>query len=264
MYARNGGSIIASFASGMDDRQTAFTTDLFGVSFAGEGPRDLDSQLVRGKPYERNDYCEYLVPKGQIGHGLPETEHAMYRRGMAIRVESAAEVLAPIFASYFDRTYRHFCSHRQTPSAGLETQPGIVRKDRCIYFSSPIFSQYDDNAPRWCKILALNAIELLLPEPLIKHDGPSSLLTTVMEQQDRRRWIVHFLHFVPERRSKDLDIIEDVIPLFNLNVLIKTPQPVREVQVVPEATRLAFSQKAAYVSFQVPRIDGHAMISLAF
>jgi hypothetical protein len=263
-YARHGGSIIASFASGMDNQQTAFTTDLFGVSLAGEGPRDLQGQLVRGKSYDRHDYCEYIVPRGDIGRGLPETEHAMYRRGMEIRAAATAEVLAPIFGSYFDRTYRRFCSHRQTPSAGLETQPGIVRQGPCIYFSSPIFSQYDDNAPRWCKLLVLNAVELLLPEPLIRHDGPSSLLTTIVEQPNHERWVTHLLYFVPERRSKDLDIIEDVVPLFNLNLSVKTPRPVREVLLVPEATPLTFNQQASYVSIAIPRIDGHAMISLTF
>ena len=263
-YTRNGGSIIASFASGMDSQREAFTTDLFGVILAGEGPRDLQGQLVRGKSYDRHDYCEYIVPRGDIGRGLPETEHAMYRRGMEIRAAATAEVLAPIFASYFDRTFRHFCSHRQTPSAGLETQPGIVRQRRCIYFSSPIFSQYDDNSPRWCKLLVLNSVELLLPEPLIKHDGPSSLLATVVEQPNHERWVTHLLYFVPERRSQDLDIIEDIVPLFNLNVLVKTPRPVREVHLVPEVTPLTFNQQASYVSFRIPRIDGHAMISLTF
>jgi hypothetical protein len=263
-YVRNGGSVIASFASGMDDQQKAFTTDLFGVILVAEGPRDLDGDLVRGNAYDRHDYCEYLVPRGAVGCGLPETEHAMYRRGMAIRTEADAEVLAPIFASYFDRTYRHFCSHRQTPSAGLETQPGIVRKGRCIYFSSPVFSQYDDNAPRWCKLLVLNAIELLLPEPLIKHNGPSTLLVTVTEQPNYNRWIIHLLHFIPERRSRDLDIIEDVIPLFDLKASVKTSRRVREVELVPQSTAISFDHRGSYISFQIPRIDGHAMVSLTF
>ena len=263
-YTRAGGGILASFASGMDDQQKAFSTDLFGVSLTGEGPRDLNGRLVRGKPFERHDYCEYIVPRGEIGRGLAETEHAMYRRGMAVRADAKATVLAPIFRSYFDRTYQHFCSHRQTPSAGLEAQPGIVKQDRCIYFSSPIFSQHDDDAPRWCKLLVLNAVELLLPEPLVKHDGPSTLLTTITEQPNHNRWTLHLLHFIPERRSKNLDVIEDVIPLFNLNVLVRTPRPVREVLLVPEQARLTFDQPSAYVSFRIPRIDGHAMVSLSF
>jgi len=262
-YVGAGGSVIASFASGMDEQQTRFTTDLFGVNVVDPGPRDLKGNLVRGKAYERHDYCEYIVPKDAIGRGLPQTEHAMYRRGVAIQAGAGSDVLAPIVKSLFDRTYRHFCSHRQSPSSGSEVQPGIVRKGRCVYFSSPIFSQYNDNAPPWCKLLVLNALELLLPDPLVKHDGPSTLQITVTEQPRQDRWILHLLHFIPERRSVELDVIEDVIPLFKVKVWVKAPRAVREVVAVPEGNSLAFRTEGPYVPFEVERISGHGMVSLA-
>ncbi len=263
-YVGAGGSVIASFASGMDENQTRFMTDLFGVTVIGPGPHDLNGSLVRGKAFGRHDYCEYLLPEGAIGRGLPETEHAMYRRGIAVEADEGAEVLAPIVKSLFDRTYRHFCSHRQTPSSGSEGQPGIVCQGHCIYFSSPIFSQYNDNAPLWCKRLVLNALDLLLPEPLIKHNGPSTLQVTLTEQASQDRWILHLLHFIPERRSEELDVIEDVIPLFQVNVKVKTPRPVRDVAIAPAKASLAFRTEESYTVFEIDRIDGHAMVSLAF
>ena len=263
-FVASGGSLIASFASGMDEMQARFATDLFGVTITDPGPRDLNGNLVRGKAFERHDYCEYLLPKGAIGRGLPSTEHAMYRRGMAIQAGPDAEVLAAMVSSFFDRTYRHFCSHRQTPSSGLEVQPGIVRKGRCVYFSSPIFSQYNDNAPRWCKQMVLNALDLLLPEPLVRHDGPSTLQVSLTRQARQHRWILHLLHFIPERRSEALDVIEDVIPLFQVNVKVKAPASLREVAIVPEGVPLAFRIEGPYVVFDLDRIDGHAMVSLTF
>ncbi len=183
---------------------------------------------------------------------------------MAIRAGADAEVLAPIVGSFFDRTYRHFCSHRQTPSSGREIQPGIVRKGRCLYFSSPIFSQYNDNAPFWCKQLVLNAVHLLLPDPLVKHDGPSTLQITLTEQATHGRWILHLLHFIPERRSDLLDVIEDVIPLFKIKVAVRAPRPIRSVTLVPEKASLAFRLEESYTVFEVERIAGHAMVSLTF
>jgi hypothetical protein len=183
---------------------------------------------------------------------------------MAIQASADAEVLAPIIASFFDRTYRHFCSHRQTPSSGREVQPGIVRKGRCIYFSSPIFSQYNENAPLWCKRLVLNALNSLLPDPLVKHDGPSTLQLALTEQEFQHRWILHLLHFIPERRSDALDVIEDVIPLFKIKVGVKAPAPIRQVTIVPEELSVAFRAEESYTVFEVERIDGHAMVSLIF
>jgi hypothetical protein len=183
---------------------------------------------------------------------------------MAIRAAAGTETLAPLIGSWFDRTYRHFCSHRQTPSSASVTQPGIVQNGRCIYFSNPVFSQYDDNAPRWCKVLVLNAIERLLPQPLVKHDGPSTLQVTIIHQPDQNRWVLHLLHFIPERRSKELDVIEDLIPLFNVNLRVRIPRVVRETVIVPEGVPLPFSYQDPYLLFQVPRLDGHAMVSLKF
>jgi Hypothetical glycosyl hydrolase 6/Beta-galactosidase trimerisation domain len=263
-YVEDGGSLLASFASGMDQQQNGFTTDLFGVTLIDEGPRDDQGNLVRGRNFERHDYCEYLLPTAAVGGGLPATEHAMYRKGMAISAAPGTETLALLIGSWFDRTYRHFCSHRQTPSKGSVSQPGITQNGRCIYFSNPIFSQYDDNAPRWCKVLVLNAIERLLPHPLVKHDGPSTLQVTVTNQPDHDRWVVHLLHFVPERRSQELDVIEDVIPLFNVNLFVRTPRVVREAIIVPGGVSLPLRHEDPYLVCQVPRIDGHAMLSLAF
>jgi hypothetical protein len=183
---------------------------------------------------------------------------------MAISAAPGTETLAPLIGSWFDRTYQHFCSHRQTPSSGSVTQPGIVQNGRCIYFSNPIFSQFDDSAPNWCKVLLLNAIQRLLPDPLVRHDGPSTLQVTVTDQPTRNRWVLHLLHFIPERRSKELDVIEDVIPLFNVKLFVRTPLVVREAVVVPEGASLPVAYQGPYLSFQVPRIDGHAMVSLEF
>ena len=50
-YIEGGGSLIATFASGMDETRTRFTTGLFGVTASELGPRDLNGNLVCGKPY---------------------------------------------------------------------------------------------------------------------------------------------------------------------------------------------------------------------
>ena len=93
-----------------------------------------------------------------------------------------AEVLAEITPAVFDRTYERFCSHRQSPSSGASAGAAIVRRGNVIYFSSPLFTQYYHNAPQWCRTLFLNALDMLLPQPLVKHGGPSTLEVMLNEQ----------------------------------------------------------------------------------
>ncbi|HXF63737.1 MAG TPA: alpha-amylase family protein, partial [Caldilineaceae bacterium] len=117
-YLDQGGALIASFESGLNPHSHDFALLAWGVELAGEGPRDREGRLVRGAVYPRGDYVDYLLPRGEIGRGLPPTEHVMYMRGMEVRALAGAETLADRILSYFDRTWEHFCSHRQTPSAG--------------------------------------------------------------------------------------------------------------------------------------------------
>ena len=88
---------------------------------------------------------------------------------------------------YLDRTPEHFCSHRQTPSAGVAGGPAVVRKGAVIYFAHPIFTQYHENAPRWCRQILLNALALLLPETLIRLEAPSTTIATLDEQGRENR-----------------------------------------------------------------------------
>jgi hypothetical protein len=118
-------------------------------------------------------------------------------------------------------------------------------------------------APRWCKQLFLNALELLLPEPLVRVDGPTTMIATVNEQPDEKRWIVHLLNYVPERRGKDFDIIEDVFPLYHVNVTVRAPS-IKRIRLVPQQKSLEFARSAGRVEFFVPEIVGHQMVELSY
>ena len=185
----------------------------------------------------------------------------MYMRGMEVRADGA-QVLAETVASFCDRSYQHFSSHRQTPSSGQVRGPAIVRNGQAIYFAQPIFSQYAQNAPRWCKQLFLNAVALLLPSPLLRHDGPSSVFATLLEQPAEQRWVVHLLHYIPERRGADFDVIEEAIPLHDLEVSVRAPLGVRRVVTAPEGAELPFSSVGERITFTLPRLNGHQIVAL--
>lgn len=263
-YLEAGGSLIVSFASGMDQGQTRFTLDALGVKLAGEGPRDASGALVRGKAYPHNAYAEYILPRPALSAGLPPTEHVMYLRGMEVATAEDAEVLADVVHSYFDRSYRHFCSHNQTPSSSQVAGPAVVQRGRAIYFSQPIFTQYQRCAPRWCRQLFLNALDRLLPEPLVRVGGPSGLLALLNEQPAASRWVLHLLYYVPERRGEAFDVIEDVVPLFDIEVALRVPAAVRQVALVPQGEPLPTVAEAGRVRFMVPRLVGHQMVEIAF
>jgi hypothetical protein len=262
-YLAAGGSVIASCESGLDETGGAFGFKAAGVRLLPDQTRDLAGNLVRGRYYDRHDYADYLLPKGPIASGLPETEHVMYMKGAEVEAEAGSEVLADAVLPYYNRDYRHFCSHRQAPSSGIRGYAGIVKRGRVIYFAHPIFRQYDRNAPHWCKVLFRNALDMFLPDPVLRHSGPSGLIATVNEQEKEKRLVAHLLYYVPERRSKNIDIIEDVIPLFGVKLSIN-PQgrKIRSVSLVPQGAKLPFTSESGRIEFVIPEINGHQMVCM--
>ncbi|HPA21179.1 MAG TPA: beta-galactosidase trimerization domain-containing protein [Verrucomicrobiae bacterium] len=263
-YLEKGGSLIASYESGLDAEKVRFLLPQLGVTKMDDSPLDGSGKPARGRSYPRNNYADYIKPQGRIGRGLEPTEHVMYIRGLRIAANDGAQTLAPAIRSYFDRTPEHFSSHKQTPSSGEVEQPAIVRKGRCIYFAHPIFTQYCRNAPRWCRVLFLNALDLLLPEPLLRIDAPTTALATINVQAAENRWVLHLLHYIPERRGKDFDVIEDIIPLADIKVSVHVPSRPSKITAVPQGEDVPFTLKGDRAAFTVPKFVGHQMIAIQF
>ena len=245
-YVADGGSMIASFESGLACDGEDFAIRSLGVRRIGPAPFSPD----------------FIVPAGPIGNNLPRTEHVMYQRGLQVRAVRGAKTLAQVRKPYFNRTWEHFCSHRHTPSAGRTAYPGVVGKGRAVYFAHPIFIQYNDNAPEWCKQLVVNAVEMLIGAPLVQHDGPSSVLAALNDQPREKRRVLHLLHYIPERRSQSIDVIKDIIDLHDLTVSVKAARKVRTVRCVPQDQPLTFSQADGRVEFTLPILHGHQMVEL--
>ncbi len=127
-------SQFASYQSGLSPEGDRFNLEELGVAYKGEAPFSPD----------------FIVP-GQLNEGLRDTGYVMYLRGLEVEPTADSEVLSPMIKPYFNRTWRHFCSHRHTPAEGPAEYPGAVRNGNCIYFMHPLFGQYDQNASLWCK-----------------------------------------------------------------------------------------------------------------
>lgn len=245
-FTESGGAIIGTGKSGLND-SGKYAESLYGVEYQGE---------AKTAP-------NYIVPTEVIGKTLPKTEHAMYLQGQAVHVTSA-EVLVDSYHSYFNRTWEHYCSHRQTPCSGELGTPAVTRKDNTIYFMHPLFSQYTESAPKWVKEMLSDAIEILLANPkVILDNSPSSTIASVNYQPEFKREVVHLLHYVPERKSNDVMIVEDIIPLYNLKVKVRNDIRVSSVKIVPSNESLEFEIKNDYIEFTLPKLNGYEVIELS-
>lgn len=87
-------------------------------------------------------------------------------------------------------------------------------------------------------------------------------LATLNCQAAEKRWVLHLLHYVPVRRGADFDVVEDVIPLFDVKVSVRSPGRVKAARLVPDGPDLEVRRRRGWVEFTVPEVRGHQMVEL--
>ncbi len=294
-FIKDGGKIIAVYEGGLNEEKTRFNIPSLKVKYEGKGEFTPT----------------FVVPEGKISKDLYNTEYVMYEDSSKVSVEEGGEVLCNSIEPYFNRTPEHFCSHQHAPSSGKIYGPAIIKGDNSIYFAHKIFSQYHNygsvwckklfinaidtllenrlvnhNGPStiistiyfahkifsqyhnygsvWCKKLFINAIDTLLENRLVNHNGPSTIISTLNEQENENRYVLHLLHYIPERRCQRIDVIEDVIPLYNLEMKLNLDKLPKSVTLVPQNEEVKFSVIDGTLEFTVDKINGHQMVEINY
>ena len=241
-----GGALIASHLSGLKPNDDTFALDAIGADCAGMSEHDPD----------------FLRPGPQLAEGLPPSELVMYSRPVKVCPHQGTEVLATALRPYFNRTYRHFHSHRHAPVAGPAGYPAIIRRGRVIYFAHKIFELYRRKGAPWCRDLLLGAVDLLLPQPLLRTDAPPSCAVTLRRQPHRNRWVLHLWHYIPRATSEAFLVVDRATPLSNITLRVRTQHRPTRVVAAPDGRDLPFTHHAPYTEVTLPHLDGHRMVVL--
>lgn len=204
-------------------------------------------------------FPDFLIADGALAGGLePDNEYAIYLQGAQIAPDGGQTILFAR-APYFKREGDRFCSHRYTPSAKSDTYPAAIRSGNVLLFAHPMFTQYRGNAPLWVKQFIKNALDLLLPKRLVRHDGPSTLSVQLLDQPDQGRASAHILSYIPVRKSVDFDTIEERTVVNNLTLQLNLPRRFTIARLVPENITLKVEDGCV----NVPSVDGYAIVELS-
>lgn len=241
-YLKNGGRLLATGTSGMAD--------------------DGGSLLVRELPVKPVGMSPFTTTYFRFGAAFrgeeASTDHVMYMKGTRVIPLRGADVHARVVEPYFERSWRHFCSHQQTPADRVSRFAAAVTNRNCGYVAYPVFQAYAEYGNVPYRRLVDSVLKKLLPDPVIRVGAPTGTEVSVMRQG--RRTIVHILQYAPERRAKTVDIVEDVVPLFDVPVSLKQSRAPSWVYTAPDLCGLAFRHVNGVTNVVVPEVRGHAMV----
>ena len=245
-YLRNGGKALVTGRSALDAGGNGFVLPEMGVEFAG--PAAFTPRYVH--------LTEEEFP------GIPPMDYVLYEEGAAVRALPGAEVLAYVTNPYFNRTYDRFCSHRQTPPAGVTGEPCIVRNGGVIYIANPLFRDYAISGCKVHRQIVEACLDRLLERPMLRADLPTTAEVTLRRQGGNL--VLHVLNYLIQRKCKELDTIEEKPTLYDRKIQLRSASPPRQVVLIPQGEEIPFGFDHGYIEFSIPRIEGHQMVVAEF
>jgi hypothetical protein len=248
-FMEKGGKLLLSAESGVEKDAWKFALDM-GLICEGKSPWDV----------------EYVKPRKAIAKGLVSSPFLLYHSGIAAKPDGTGEILADTVAPMFNRTWAHFCSHRNTPPGETIATPSAIQKCNLIYIAQPIFSMYNSDGMKLHRDYVLNCIERLYPrqKSLLAVDGLQSCgRASVTHQEEENRDIIHLLYATPVKRGC-VEVIEDIVTTGKITVRYRCETEPKSVKLVPENKALKVKYAKGFVEFTVPSITMAQMVSVEY
>jgi hypothetical protein len=250
-YVASGGKIIGAGSALLNEAQSDFAIDP-GATLLGRSENDPDYLVATSR-----------TPKIAVTSAIVIT-------GGAFEIKpTKAKVLAERKETYFNRTWRHYCSHQHAPDAPGKVSPAAVIGKQIAYFAHNLFTSYRTyGQPLYRDFFEAALRELFAGKLPVETNLPTGARINVMEQKKERRYVAHLLYAPTSVRGQfhdqPVEIIEDLVPLHDTSVKLRVARTVKSVKLVPSGDAIDFSEKAGLVEFTVPEFTAHQMIELSY
>lgn len=215
------------------------------------GVADAEESGAR-TPFFRYDPA--LVP------GAERSDVVCYDGTLRLTPADGARAPAVVVEPYFQRSWDRFSGHNQTPPAAPTRFVPATYTARAAAAGFDLFGAYAAHGQAHVRRLLQTLLQALLPEPLVRGRLPSHVELTLTRQEDRT--LVHVLSYAPQRRTPDLDLVEEATPLVDARIAVRLDGEPRSVRVQPSGRALEFRKNGRYVEFALTSAEGHDIVSI--
>lgn len=246
-WVKNGGKLIALGEAALNQSHTEFLLDL-GASFVGLSPFAVDYTLV-GNYLKKN---------------MVETPFLNYQSGLRV-APTTANVLAYIREPYFDRTYAHYSGHRDTPyKMENSIYPAVIQNGSVIFLAHHLDKMYFENGLKLHRDLFQNTIDMLYKKPMMRVVGlASNGRVSLLKQTNENRYVAHLLYASPITRG-DVTVVEDFLPISNVQIEIDVPEKLKSIVQMPEGKTLKYKLVGKKAIVNVPTFTMHTCLVINY
>ncbi len=266
-HLARGGALLVSGTAGLgpDGR---FALDAIPVEYVGPAPT-MPSYL-------RVD--EWLAGSSELA---ADYDYVLYDRASVVRARGGATSHGRLSAALFERTWEHFFSHAQAPVGeplgGTAGAPLLVIGGRVGYLAAPLFRAYRDHDYWPYREVVMAAIRELIPQPLVRFDGPPWIEVSVLRQAgaDGRsdaggtegppanpaRWIVHLVAYHPRRTMQSVPHVDRSWATAGVRLALRTGSAgAARCYLAPDRTPLPFTVEGDYTSIELATVGTHTVL----
>ncbi len=259
-FLARGGKLMLTGESGFD----AGGNPIFDIGAACEG---------------ESRFCpDYIEISPELQPDFVSTPLVMYMPSKRVKVGSGKS-LGKVYDPYFNREGTHYSSHQHTPykpeHSGFDC--GVINGN-ILYLAHPVFSIYRWYGAAAYKHYICNCIDMLLGSgKSLNTNLPSTARVSLMDQPEENRLVLHLLYAEKTCRGGDMkfsggnvkaagtiEIIEELTPLHNIEISLKTDKTIKSVNLQPENRKLDFESAENMVDFKIDSFNCHAMIVMDY
>jgi hypothetical protein len=264
VHAARGGTLLVSGTAGLEP-DGRFALDGVPVEYVGPAPTmpgyfRVDDALAAGSSDLATDY-----------------DYVLYDRASVVRPLRGSEPHGSLSASLFDRTWEHFFSHAQAPVGerlgdSTSTEPGaplvvFSGSSKVAYLAAPLFRAYRDHDYWPYRDVVLAAVRTLMPDPLVRFDGPPWVEVSVLSQAESlgdeahpARRIVHLVAYHPRRTVQSVPHVDHSWPTAAVRVSLRTGIAPARCYLAPGCADLPSTFADGYASVELPEIGTHTVL----
>ena len=259
-YLAGGGRLLLTGVSGFWQDRLEFAFDV-GADFFGPSGFSPD----------------FILPAAALRPDFVTTPVVMSLRSQRVRA-TAGESLGEVYDPYFNRTFRHFCSHQHTPfrdaPSGFDCG---VRKGPVAYLAHPVFSLYRVNGAVLQREYLNRVVATLLGDTAtLATNLPSTARVALNRQPAAKRHVLHLLFAntvarggsasipgaAPGPVGQSVEVIEELLPLRGTRITLRHLPPLRRVTLAPTGEEIPFTEKNGTVELTVAEFSCHQMVAL--
>jgi hypothetical protein len=229
--------------------------DVLGVSYVSDTGQyskvysrfDVDASIARRLPADG-----FITGRGPLAK--VELEGA----------EAVAHIVLPLAEPSADRFVNIMANPPAVPSRWPACTLSTFGKGRAVYFAGGIDRDYIDLSFPELKWVLSDAVRVAADVPLqVELTAPASVELAAFERDDGSQLVVHLVNCQPEvgrELAQSRHVIQEIIPVHDLELTARVDRPVRSVHLQPANTPLTYKQDGDEVKVHMDRLDCHGLV----